>query len=437
MLINKISLRNFKNFERLEMDLNKINILVGANASGKSNFIQSIRFLRDIQKYGIENAISLQGGLEYLQNIQLQEKQNTTITVDFEPHGATIVAETPYNSFVFSEYKTIHYTIEISAKNNTKYEIINEELVISTELRELDKNVAKERKINKLDFQTNSFLLTSQVFTLKNTNGEFDLLPHLKESNLKLLLKNEKEYALDLNEIRIFQIPFGLLQSNNRTRKTIIEQFPLPLFDLSEIGIYDFDLKNSKKPASITAKAELEENGENLAIVIRGILEDKEKTREFSNLLTDILPFIKELDVEKSYDKSLLFKVKEKYNLSTFIPSSLLSDGTVSIVSIITALFFENKRLTIFEEPEQGVHPSLIAKLMQLFYDASNEKQIIITTHNPEILKHAQIDDLFLMSRNDNGFASITKPAEMTMVKSFLENELGVDQLFIQNLLEL
>jgi predicted ATPase len=74
--------------------------------------------------------------------------------------------------------------------------------------------------------------------------------------------------------------------------------------------------------------------------------------------------------------------------------------------------------------------------LIQLFYTAAEEKQIIVTTHNPEVLKHTRLEDLLLVSRNEKGFAVITKPAEQTMVKAFLENELGIDQLFIQNLLD-
>ncbi len=180
----------------------------------------------------------------------------------------------------------------------------------------------------------------------------------------------------------------------------------------------------------------MERNGENLAIVIRNILSNKEKSRQFANIVSDILPFIKELDVEKFYDKSLLFKVRESFNANMDIPSSLLSDGTISITAILIALFFEDKDLAIFEEPEHGIHPALIAKLMQLFYQASEKKQVIITTHNPEILKHTRLDDLILVSRNDDGFATIGKPAEKEMVKAFLENELGIDQLFIQNLLD-
>jgi predicted ATPase len=63
MGIDKIKVSNFKSFNNLEVDLNNFNVLIGSNASGKSNFIKIFEFLRDISKYGLDNAISMQGGL--------------------------------------------------------------------------------------------------------------------------------------------------------------------------------------------------------------------------------------------------------------------------------------------------------------------------------------------------------------------------------------
>ena len=65
MTISKIRIANFKSFADLTVELNEFNLLVGANASGKSNFVQAFKFLSDIAKNGLEDAISLQGGVEY------------------------------------------------------------------------------------------------------------------------------------------------------------------------------------------------------------------------------------------------------------------------------------------------------------------------------------------------------------------------------------
>ena len=154
-------------------------------------------------------------------------------------------------------------------------------------------------------------------------------------------------------------------------------------------------------------------------------------------MLTDILPFINDVKVERYFDNSLIMLLDESYNKGKFLPDFLLSDGTISVVFLILALYFDENKLLIFEEPEKNIHPALISRLMQHFYDVSTKKQIVITTHSPEILKHSNIEDLYLISRNDEGFSEISKPANQEMVKAFLANDLGIDELFVQNLLDI
>ena len=71
MSIKKITATNFKSFEKLEVKPGKFNVPIGANASGKSNFIQILKFLRDITNHGLDNAISMQRGIKYLRNINI------------------------------------------------------------------------------------------------------------------------------------------------------------------------------------------------------------------------------------------------------------------------------------------------------------------------------------------------------------------------------
>ena len=50
MIISKIELFNWKNFHRCEVGVQERCFVVGANAAGKSNFIDALRFLRDVAK---------------------------------------------------------------------------------------------------------------------------------------------------------------------------------------------------------------------------------------------------------------------------------------------------------------------------------------------------------------------------------------------------
>jgi len=71
MTIKKIKVSNFKSFKNLEVDLDKLNVFIGANAAGKSGFVQIFDFLRNIYRHGLDNAVSMNGGVEYLRNINI------------------------------------------------------------------------------------------------------------------------------------------------------------------------------------------------------------------------------------------------------------------------------------------------------------------------------------------------------------------------------
>ena len=52
----------------------------------------------------------------------------------------------------------------------------------------------------------------------------------------------------------------------------------------------------------------------------------------------------------------------------------------------------------------------------------------------PEMVKYAGLENLLLISRDINGFSRISKPAEKEIVKTFLENEIGIDEIYVQDL---
>src|SRR3972149_11404679 len=81
MTIKTIKVKNFKSFKELQVDLGKFNVLIGANASGKSNFVQVFKFLRDIESHGLDNAISLQGGPEYLTSLNIGVTEHLSVEV--------------------------------------------------------------------------------------------------------------------------------------------------------------------------------------------------------------------------------------------------------------------------------------------------------------------------------------------------------------------
>ena len=85
MLLKSISLDNWKNFRSLKCELNDRLFVVGANASGKSNFLDVLRFMRDIVKHGggLQYAVSQRGGISKIRCLSAREKPEIVIELEF------------------------------------------------------------------------------------------------------------------------------------------------------------------------------------------------------------------------------------------------------------------------------------------------------------------------------------------------------------------
>lgn len=90
MIISHITLKNWKNFRKIEVDLKERTFVVGPNASGKSNFLDVFRFLRDIAKPGggLQKAISDRGGVSKLRCLAARKDPEIVIGISLSEYGS-------------------------------------------------------------------------------------------------------------------------------------------------------------------------------------------------------------------------------------------------------------------------------------------------------------------------------------------------------------
>ncbi len=424
MIIRSIEISNFRSFRHLKLDLGKFNVMIGPNSSGKSNFIHIFKFLRDIVNHGLDNAISLQGGVEYLRNLSLGSQEKTMkFKLIVEPFKRIRpIKHTPHGDIGIKPTEFMHtFTLEF-ADNSESYKVIENSLKQTFEFYLMRTNG---------DANSKSKLGSSELI-INNKHGEL-LIDYFKHDEVPI---NKEDLLptlyLDIN---------SLSDKVRLSESLFIEnQYYMPHPDsvrksIGDISIYDIDPNQPKSITSISGKAELEESGENLAIVLRRILSNTEKSRSLFNLLKYLLPFVENFEVEKYLDRYLQLTVKESYVAEKYLPASLMSSGSLFIIAIIIILYFENKSLVIFEEPARRIHPFLISKVIDMMKEVSTDKQIILSTHNPEIVKYAGLDNIFFVTRDKEGFSTIIKPSQREEISTFLENEIGIEELYIQNLL--
>lgn len=413
---------NFKSFKKLSINFNDFDIIIGQNASGKSNLIQLFRFLRDIETYGLDNAISIQGGAEFLRNVNIGSSEDVGIEVTVrsrDDYYRPLYGPEPKPRYSYKvEEFTYKFTLRTSPTGK-RYNIVEDVAIVKLDLLRRPRRQTKSRDTPREARHNEAMVqyvhakgrLTSDVISSPSDGVSENLLV---EGGISERLGNTE---------LILESPYYVYRPF------------LPRGIFREISIFDIDPKLPKRGVPITAKAELEEDGSNLSVVLNRILDNRKTRTQLHSLIYDMLPFVERLDVERFADKSLLFKLRETYFKKGYLPASLISDGTINISALLIALYFEGKRLTIIEEPERNLHPQLMSKLVSAIREASKRRQVIITTHNPEIVKNVEPREILLIGRDKEGYSTVLRPNEDKVVKAFLDSGMRVDELYIQGTL--
>jgi len=405
MFIERLRVTNFRSFRELDLELSPFSVVVGANASGKTNFVQLFRFLRDVANEGFDSAIALQGGVELVRNLRLGASE--PLTIEIEGGFPSRMTFTPANISL----RRYHYSLTIAfTRGRGGYRVAEERFRVWLEDSEARQHEATlTRHGNSMETE-----IPSALFRDAARRGS-----KLPSSKL------ERGQSL-LQALWILPIPR-----------------PKPVFAaLTELGLsfrgivaYDFDVRAMKRPARLEARSRLEESGENLAVTLRELFRSREQRRTFHRMLQQFLPGVQGVSVQVGAEKSISYSLREQHLGQRRLPSYRLSDGTVELMALIVALYFTRTHLLIIEEPDRHLHPALIGQLMHHLKETVWRRQILVTTHNPELVRHTPLESLLLVQRDREGFSQITRPSENAHVKHFLQHKLGLHELFVNDLL--
>jgi predicted ATPase len=101
MRFRKIGLKNWKNFENVEVEIPDRLFLVGPNASGKSNFLDAFRFLRDLASPGggLQQAVGRRGGVSAIRCLAARRYSDIEVRAELEEtdDGKTWVYEVAFS----------------------------------------------------------------------------------------------------------------------------------------------------------------------------------------------------------------------------------------------------------------------------------------------------------------------------------------------------
>jgi predicted ATPase len=143
---------------------------------------------------------------------------------------------------------------------------------------------------------------------------------------------------------------------------------------------------------------------ENLGLVLNGMEHTSHWTR-FEEMMSRFLPRFKKLSTKIVDGGAVQIYIHED-GISTPLPATRLSDGTLRFMSLLAILLnAESASLLCIEEPELGLHPDAMAILAELLVEASEKTQLVVTTHSDTLVSELteQAESVLVCDYGDNG----------------------------------
>jgi len=344
--IRQIHIRNYKSIGKASVSLPPLCILVGPNGAGKSNFVDALSFVHDCVADSVDLAFNRRGGISAVRRKSGGHPTHV---------GVRLVID-------LGEDRLADYSFEIAAKTGEGFSIAHERCVIT------------------------GLLEDSVGFEVKH--GEFvreipGLRPRITPDRLVLFA------AAAAEEFRA-------------------------LFDfISGMRFYSIVPMRLRETQEPDPGSYLKRDGSNAAAILKRIEQERPETYErICRLLAKAVPGIERVEYRTlGKGDTLEFKQQVGAQHPWTFDALNMSDGTLRMLGLLLAVFQPGPVSAIaVEEPEATVHPAIADLLVEVLRDAAYERQVIITTHSPDLLDNELIDDENLRVVTSHQHATVIAP---------------------------
>jgi len=378
-MISKITLENFFSFKNsTTIELNPdINILLGINGSGKSNFLKAIQLLYEsVIGKGLEKIFLKDwSGFNSVVNFNNDEKDYIKLSFEFDKDAIGNGYRFPSNPI---------YEIKIFKSGATSY------------------------------------YLKEKLYSESIKSGENDFIYMEMDNGQGIISTREK------GKIGIQKYPQESKQIVFRSTEPVLRQISdperfYPLFTLKraleEISVYyyfDTTFESPiRQPSGYGTETKLLADGQNLMTILNNIKNSHSLYYDkIEEAVKKINPYFK--DINFAFLGSKIYLVLREEYLKKSVSIEHISDGTLRYLLLLSVLFNpERGSLVCIEEPETGLHPDMINTISDAIKQSSKNTQVIVTTHSPLLLNSFDIDDILVFEKNNqNGTEVSVKSAE-------------------------
>lgn len=386
-MITELTVENFKSFgpDGRPLALQPLNFIVGANASGKTNLLSALRFLKIALLNNVEMAVAKFGGGEEVRNKVQRERKKTQpvrirLKIDATKFGK--VKLRPHNTSI-RQAKYFEYVVDIDLRGDDEVPMVLKE--------ELSSQFSDE----------NSRVLTYRMARSENQiTIEDSAFGHLSPEPLPIAPQD----ALRLVAGASFLSP------------------PLAMFRNFIEGWSFFNIQPNlvRQPYKEAPDLILGESGEYLAAILHKLEKQKGQRGSLEQIaegLRGLVPGFEDIQ-SKSLEGKWTFQIIEDH-INAIDPQSV-SDGTIRLLALLVIAYGSARRSTLLaiEEPENGLHPHMARNIIELLRTASHTCQVLATTHNPDFLDELEPNEVILCDKQE-GFTLVRQASEITQINTF------------------
>ncbi len=352
--IRLVQIKNYKSLTNLSVELEPFNVFVGPNGSGKSNFIDALAFVQECLTEPMEVVLNKRGGMSQVMS-RLERRE--PIKFPKEPMTDEGMQEFLDRSICDAAHMAFRLVVDLADGLEADYafEIVWREW--------------------------NSFFLSRERCVVREASG----VKHEYE------IRNGR-FVKEIPGIRMNLVP-------DRLALPLIagaEEFA-PLWGfLASMRFYCIDPVKLRHPQPPDPGSYLKEDGSNSAAILKNLFKFSSGSHQldlFTGCMENVVEGIEGVaGGPYGHQQTIWFRQDLGLQEPVDFTALNMSDGTLRALGVLLAVC-QPAILSVvgIEEPEATIHPALADMIMEVLIDASNDKQVLITSHSPDLLDYKEL----------------------------------------------
>lgn len=383
---------NFLSLRDVEVQLQRLNVLVGPNNAGKSNLLDVVAFLGDSVRNDLGPAIDERGGFRRVQFRGPRSEELVRLHV--------------------SATATQHSSPTAPDEYDLSFRLLRGRIHEDGEIRQQD------------------FLRRWESFQFKRRKGPGRRIT-INGSKISVAdpgIRPQSRRLLRSDSLGLSTLPRLAEEEGGGEVKRMADLF-------ETFRVFDVDVAKARSPSYLDQGAALAPDASNLAAFLLGLSQDEDLFEELQDDARSFIPNLRRIHFVAigGADEAVAIELEEAH-LGDRTLMREASFGTVRALALLAMLYDpEPPTLTCVEEIDHGLHPYVFERLVERLRDASSRTQFLIATHSPALVNRLAAEELIVCERHPRTGESLIPaidPERVKAMESRLEGQLGLGEIW-------